>query len=206
MKTILALNLALATAAAAASKTADVATTTAAKPRFMLAPKLGLFEPTSRMSGAFFMGFEAGYLTPALDDKLAVVLEVDWVRPRAAGAVADPRVIGPTQTYTLGNSEVGFLLSAVYRAEGLLPMFTPYGGVGPGLFLHRTATNSFGSTYIETESRIGVQALAGGDLALGPGAGFIEFRYHFSRVDFLSTGATNVGGFLALGFGYRFRF
>ena len=177
----------------------------APKQRFMLAPKLGLFEPTTRMSGALFLGFEAGYLTPALDDRLAVVMEVDWVRPRAAGAITDPRVAGGG-TYTLGNAEVGVLLSAIYRLEGAIPMFTPYGGLGPGLYIHRAATNAFGSQYIETESKLGFQVVAGGDLALGPGAGFIEFRYHFARVDFLSTGDANVGGFLALGAGYRFRF
>ena len=178
----------------------------APKSRFMVAPKLGLFEPTSRMSGAFFVGVEAGYLTPALDDKLAIVVEVDWVRPRAAGSITDPRVVSAGETYPLGNSEVCVLLSAVYRAEGLVPLFTPYGGLGPGLFYHRTATNAFGSTYIETESRVGLQALAGGDLQLGPGSAFVEFRYHFSKVDFLSTGSANVGGFLALGAGYRLRF
>lgn len=177
----------------------------AAKQRFLVAPKLGLFEPTSRMSGALFLGLEAGYLTPALDDKLAVVLELDWVRPRGAGTVTDPRVINGG-TYTLGNAEVGLLLSAVYRLEGVVPRFTPYGGLGPGLYFQRTATSSFGSQYIETETRLGFQMMAGGDVALGPGAGFVEFRYHFTRVDFLSTGNANVGGFLALGFGYRFRF
>ena len=60
-------------------------------PRLIAAPKLGLFEPTSRLSGALMLGAEFGYLTPALDDRLAVVLEVDWVRPRADGTITDPR-------------------------------------------------------------------------------------------------------------------
>jgi hypothetical protein len=208
MKMILILSSLLPAAAFAQAAPAPGKTVVAApadKPRFMVAPKLGLFEPTSRMSGAFFAGLEAGYLTPALDHKLAAVVELDWVRPRAAGAIADPRVITP-QTYTLGNAEVGILLSAVYRLEDVVPRFVPYGGLGPGLYFHRTVTNSFGNLYTETEGRVGFQMLAGGDLALGPGAGFVEFRYHFSRVNFVSTGNANVGGFLALGFGYRFRF
>ncbi|MGZ6143717.1 MAG: outer membrane protein [Myxococcales bacterium] len=176
------------------------------KGRFMLAPKVGLFEPTSRLSGAFFAGLEAGYLTPALDDHLAIVFELDWIRPKASGAATDPRLGTADPAYSLGNSEFGVLLSAVYRVEDIILGLTPYGGLGPGFYYHRTATNAFGNQYIETEGRIGFQMMAGADYTLGPGAAFVEFRYHFTRVDFLSTGSTNVGGFLALGAGYRLRF
>ena len=176
------------------------------KGRFMVAPKLGLFEPTSRLSGAFFLGIEAGYVTPALDDHLAVVLEVDWVRPRASGSVTDPRVVAGDGAYNLGNAEVGLLLSAVYRFEDVILGLTPYGGFGPGVFFHRTVTQAFQNTYTETEARVGLQIMAGADYTLGPGAAFVEFRYHFSKVDFKATGNANVGGFLALGAGYRLRF
>jgi hypothetical protein len=174
------------------------------KPRFLLAPKVGLFEPTSKLSGALFLGAEAGYVTPWLDDRFAVVLELDWVRPRASGSVSDSRLLSGGD-YSLGNAEVGILLSAVYRFEDAVPGLTPYGGAGPGLYLHRTATTAFGSQYVETEGRIGLQLMAGADYTLGPGAIFAEFRYHFARVDFISTGNANVGGFLALGLGYRLR-
>ena len=176
------------------------------KGRFMLAPKLGLFEPTTRLSGAFFLGLEAGYVTPALDNHLAIVLELDWVRPRASGAVSDPRVVAGDGAYNLGNAEVGVLLSAVYRLEDVIAGLTPYGGLGPGLYFHRTATQAFQNQYVETEGRLGLQMLAGADYTLGPGAAFVEFRYHLARVDFVSTGGANVGGFLALGAGYRLRF
>ena len=198
--------------AAAAAKPAPTKTqvvTPPAKPekgRFMVAPKFGLFEPTSRLSGALFLGLEAGYVLPALDDRLAVVLEVDWVRPRASGSVADPRVVAGDGAYNLGNAEVGVLLSAIYRLEDLLPGLTPYGGLGPGLFFHRTATQAFQNTYVETEGRLGFQLLGGADYLIGPGAVFAEIRYHFTRVDFVATGSSNVGGFLALGLGYRLRF
>ena len=186
---------------------APAAPATPPRGSLLIAPKIGLFEPTSRLSGAVFLGLEAGYLTPALDHRLAVVLELDWVRPRASGAIADPRLTGGNDgAYSLGNAEVGILLSAVYRLEDALPGLTPYGGLGPGLYLHRTATTAFGSTNIETEGRLGFQLLGGADYRLGPGAAFAEVRYHFTRVDFLATGDANVGGFLALGVGYRLRF
>src|SRR5260221_6719430 len=197
-----------AAAPAAAPKKADSvsAPVKTTKGRLLVAPKLGLFEPTSRLSGAFFAGIEAGYLTPALADRLAVVLELDWVRPRASGSVADPRVVSGDGAYNLGNAEVGVLLSAVYRMEDAVPGLTPYGGLGPGLYFHRTATQAFQNTYIETEGHVGFQLMAGADYTLGPGAAFVEFRYHYSKVDFLATGNANVGGFLALGAGYRLRF
>jgi hypothetical protein len=194
MRIILALSLLLPAAALAAETS---------KPRFLLAPKLGLFEPTSRLSGALFLGAEAGYLTPAMDDHLAVVLELDWVRPRASGSIADPR-LSSSGDYSLGNAMVGILLSAVYRL-GEINRFTPYFGMGPGLYFHRTVTTAFGSTYTETEGRLGLQFVGGTEIALGPGAAFGEIRYQFVRVDFLSTGNANVGGFLALGVGYRIR-
>lgn len=195
-------------AAPPAAKKTDVVAPPAKpeKGRFMVAPKLGLFEPTSRLSGAFFLGLEAGYVTPALDNHLAVVLEVDWVRPRASGSVADARVVAGDGAYNLGNAEVGVLLSAVYRLEDALPGLTPYGGLGPGVFFHRTATQAFQNTYVETEGRVGFQMMGGADYTIGPGAVFGEVRYHFTRVNFVSTGDSNVGGFLALGVGYRLRF
>lgn len=208
MKTLTALCLLLpAVALAETSKTDVVAAPVKETPRFMVAPKIGLFEPTSRLSGAFFAGLEAGYVTPALDNHLAVVLELDWVRPKASGTVTSGNLVtGADGAYSLGNAEFGVLLSAVYRIENVAVGITPYGGLGPGLYFHRTATNAFGNTYIETEGRVGFQMLAGVDWTLGPGAAFGEIRYHFTRVDFISTGTSNVGGFVALSVGYRFRF
>jgi opacity protein-like surface antigen len=178
--------------------------------RLLLAPKLGLFEPTSRLGGAFYAGIEVGYAAPLLGHALAVVLEFDWYRPKASGAVTDPRLSSGAQTadgsYQLGVGEFGVLLSAVYRAEDLMmPGLTPYGGLGPGLYSHRAAITAFGSTNIESETRVGLQLLGGIDWNLGPGAAFAEVRYHFARVDFVSTGNASTGGFLALGVGYRLR-
>ena len=68
------------------------------------------------MSTSFYAAVEAGWLTSLLEDRLSVVAEVGWTRPRAAGVLADPRLIGDQGgAYSEGNSEVGLLLSAVYR-------------------------------------------------------------------------------------------
>lgn len=171
--------------------------------RMLVAPEVGLFLPSPRLSSAFYGGVQLGYVTPLLSDRLAFQLDVDWTRPRGTGSVADPRVPGGSASYDLGDADVGVQLSAVYRFEGKL---TPYLGVGPGLYFHRAAMHAYSSTYIETEGKLGFQALAGVDYALGPGAAFLEVRYAYTAVDFLSTGDANMGGFLAPGVGYRLRF
>jgi opacity protein-like surface antigen len=177
----------------------------------LVAPKLGLFEPISRASGAFYAGVEVGYVTPLFDHGLAFVLELDWYRPKLSGTVTDPRltVNGTTANgaYRSGQAEIGLMLSAVYRAEDKpIEGLTPYGGLGPGLFWHRAAMTAFGTTNIETSTTVGLQLLAGADYRVGPGALFAETRYHFAKVSFISTGNANVGGFLALSLGYRLRF
>jgi opacity protein-like surface antigen len=170
--------------------------------RILLAPKLGFFKTTTPLSGAFFLAGEVGYVTPLLDNRLAIVAEFDFHQPNVKGTLSDPQ-LQADGAYTLTEREMAVLLSAVYRFEGTL---TPYVGAGPGLYLHRAKSEAFGNTYTETESNVGFQLLGGLEYTLGPGGLFAEVHYHFTRVDFLTTGDVNVGGFLAAGVGYRFRF
>ncbi len=175
---------------------------TAEAPRggaILLAPKLGFFKTTTPLSGAFFLGAEAGYLTPLLNNRLAIVAEFDFHQPNVSGTLTDPQLQGDG-AYTLTEREMAILLSAVYRFEGTL---TPYVGAGPGLYLHRAKAVAFGSTYTETEGTVGFQFLGGLEYKLGPGGLFAEVHYHFTRVGFLTTGDVNIGGFLAAGVGYR---
>ena len=165
----------------------------------LLAPKLGFFKTTTPLSGAFFLGAEAGYLTPLLNNRLAIVAEFNFHQPNVSGTLSDPQLQGDG-AYTLTEREMALLLSAVYRFEGPL---TPYVGAGPGLYLHRARAVAFGSTYTETEGTVGFQLLGGLEYKLGPGGLFAEVHYHFTRVGFLTTGNVNVGGFLAAGVGYR---
>ncbi|HEX5746250.1 MAG TPA: outer membrane beta-barrel protein [Archangium sp.] len=167
--------------------------------RILLAPKLGFFKTTTPLNGAFFLGAEAGYLTPLLDNRLAIVAEFNFHQPDVRGTLSDPQLPGDAP-YTLTEREMAILLSAVYRFEGTL---TPYVGAGPGLYLHRAQAEAFGSTYTETEGTLGFQLLGGLEYKLGPGGAFAEVHYHFTRVGFLTTGDVNIGGFLAAGVGYR---
>ena len=190
----------------AASTAPEIGSQAAPKGRFLIAPKLGLWVPTSALSAAPMVGVEVGYVTPALGDRLAVVLELDWARPRTSGPVSDPRLSSSPQPWALGNATVGVLLSAVYRFEDLVPGLSPYGGAGPGLFFHRAAMVAFGNRYLETEGKLGFQLFAGADYTVGPGAVFLELRYHYVQIDLLSTGDVNAGGFVLPGVGYRLRF
>ncbi len=144
-----------------------------------------------------------GYITPLLDNRLAVVAEFDYHQPNVAGSLSDPQIAEGSGDYTLTEREMAFLLSAVYRFNGAFGPVTPYLGAGPGLYLHRATSQAFGGTVTESEGTVGFQFLGGAELPLGPGGVFLEAHYHFTRIGFLSTGDVNVGGFLAGSVGYR---
>jgi hypothetical protein len=168
-----------------------------------LAPKVGFFKSSTPLQGALYVAGEVGYITPLLDNRLAVVAEFGFHQPTASGTLTDPRLDGGSADYTLTERELAFLLSAVYRFNGAWGPVTPYAGAGPGLYLHRATTKAFGATFVESEGTLGVQFLGGAELKLGPGGAFAEAHYHFTRIGFLSTGEVNVGGFLAASVGYR---
>ncbi len=176
----------------------------------LLAPKVGFFKSTSSLNGAAYVGVEVGYITPLLEHKLAIMLEGTWYRPALNGATPSPQLTinGSTAdpSYRLSERQFAALLSLVYRADDLVPRLVPYGGLGPGLYIHKSTATAFGTTNTETEGSLGFQLLAGAEYALGPGGAFLEIHYHFTRVDFLTTGNANVGGFLAASLGYRFVF
>jgi opacity protein-like surface antigen len=170
---------------------------------FTLAPKVGFFKSTTPLGGTLFVAGEVGYITPLLDNRLAVVAEFNYHQPNVSGSISDPRISGGSADYSLTEREMAFLLSAVYRFTRAWGPVTPYAGAGPGLYLHRATTKTVDATFIESEGTVGFQFLGGAELPLGPGGVFLEAHYHFTRIGFLSTGDVNVGGFLAGSVGYR---
>ena len=186
---------------------APAAAAAPSKGMILLAPKVGFFKTTTPLAGNFYGALELGLVTPLLDNKLAVVLEGNFHQPRLKSSLTDDQLTATADgTYGLAEREIAALLSLVYRAEDALGPVTPYGGLGGGFYYHQAKMTAFDSTYIETEGTFGFQALVGAELALGPGGGFFEAHYHFTNIGFLSTGAVNVGGFLAASLGYRLRF
>jgi opacity protein-like surface antigen len=175
----------------------------------LLAPKVGFFKTTTPLSGDLYLAAEVGYITPLLNRRLAVVLEVNYHRPKLSGTLTDSQLGGfgappPNGAYSVAVREVAFLLSAVFRFEGALGTLTPYVGGGPGLYLHRATSDIFGTVASESDGGFGLQALAGLELPLGPGGAFFEAHYHFAPLDLVTTGDVNAGGFLA-SVGYRLR-
>jgi len=171
----------------------------------LLAPKVGFFKSTTPLGGAPFFALEAGYVTPLLERRLAIVAEVNFHQPKVSGTLSDPNLTLGEQEYRLTEREIAVLLSAVYRFEGALGSVTPYVGAGPGLYLHQATAQAFGATTVEKEGTLGFQLLGGAELRLGPGGLFLEAHYHFTNVGFVTTGSVNIGGFLAAGLGYRLR-
>lgn len=204
--------LAALTTLAAAEPTAPLPSEADTAPRegsVLLAPKVGFFKTTTPLSGDLYLAAEVGYVTPLLERRLAVVVEVNYHRPKLSGTLTDPQLGGfgappPDGTYSVAVREVAFLLSAVYRFEHEVGTLTPYVGGGLGLYLHRATADIFGAVSSESDGGLGLQALAGLELPLGPGGLFVEAHYHFAPVDLVITGDGNVGGFLA-SLGYRLR-
>ncbi|MCY1035194.1 outer membrane beta-barrel protein [Corallococcus sp. BB11-1] len=173
-----------------------------------LAPKVGFIKTTTSLGGDLYLAGEVGYLTPLLQRRLALVLEVNFHRPSTTGTLRGPQLDNLGQAverpYTLAQREVAIQLSAVFRLPRGLGPLTPYFGAGPGLYLHRATVEVFDSTASESGGGLGFQALAGVELPLGPGGAFVEAHYHFAPVNLLTTGEVNVGGVLAA-LGYRLR-
>jgi hypothetical protein len=170
----------------------------------LLAPKAGFFKSTTPLKVAPYYALEAGYLTPLLNRRLAIVMEGSLHRSQVSGTLSDPLVTRGDVQYTLTEREIAILLSAMYRFEGALDSITPYVGAGPGLYLHQATTQALGATTVEKKGIVGFQLLGGAELPLWSGSLFLEAHYHFAPVDLVTTGEVNIGGFLAA-VGYRLR-
>lgn len=177
-----------------------------AGPSFFVAPKVGVFKSTTDLPFSFYAAAEVGVVTPLLDRRLALVVEGSWHRPVLVGDLTEAQLSGGSGGFGMAERQVAVMLSAVYRMPVGPPGLTLYGGAGPGAYHHHVRTTAFGSTHIETQLTFGAQALVGGEYKLGPGGLFAEAHYHFTQIDFLTTGPATVGGFLALSAGYRLLF
>jgi opacity protein-like surface antigen len=200
--------LALIAAAALAASPSDRQHKKDTEGPLFLAPKVGFIKPLTSLGGDLYLGGEVGYLTPWLQRRLALVAEVNYHRPSTTGTLSGPQLdnLGQpvTAPYTLAKREVALQLSAVLRFPYAFGPLTPYVGAGPGLYLRRVTVESFDTTTAETDGGLGLQALAGAELPLGPGGLFVEAKYQFAPLSFLTTGKSNTGALLAA-LGYRLR-
>lgn len=174
-------------------------------PTALVAPKIGVFIPTSRLKAAAIGGVQADWVTPWLEGgALSLGFELTWARPTYKGILSDPQLRAADTTVNLGASQLGFALLATYRFGDVFAGLSPYAGGGPALFHHRVASTAFGENALEKESKLGLSLLGGLEMAAGPGAAFFEVQGRLARTSLTMPGFTNLGGFLASA-GYRFR-
>lgn len=161
------------------------------------APKVGASKATNALPGALFLAAEVGVRLPVLEQRLALVAQVSYHQPGLQGSLGN----SPDAGYRLTQSEVVLGLSAVYRLES--SALTPYGGLGPGLYLRQARVEYLGSPYVESRVDVGVQLLAGAEYRLGPGGVFAEAHYHLTGAEPSLTGSAQLSSWLVGSAGYR---
>jgi hypothetical protein len=169
-------------------------------------PRFGAIAPTSKLGAMVIGGVQVDYLTPALDHRLAIGLDLSLTRPSHAGSVMDPRLPGEAQ-FTIAETEMVIALLASYRFAGTEATVVPWVAVGPMLHLLRsTETTSIApgeNTAVSSEP--GIELAVGGDYRVGPGFLVGELRAVYSKLDHAITGSTNAGT-VAASVGYRLIF
>ena len=153
-------------------------------------------------------GIEVGYITPALQHRLAIVLDVDYTQPTTTGSESDPRVMGGTYTWKLTEQELGVMPAVVYRLTGL-GSIVPYAGLGPRLLLARSTVRDNGMPAIgdthEQSTRLGLGIPVGAELAAGPGRVTGELLVQYGTLNHVATGDANTAA-MSLAVGYRLIF
>ncbi len=170
-----------------------------------VAPKLGALIPTSSLGATYYLGFDVAYRVRQLDRfaplPVGVALELGYAEPSQEGSVADADL--GAVSYELDQRL--FMFGVDLWAEMPLPLFTPYAGIGWGLYFLRSTTRALEQENSASQTRSGLQLRGGAAYAIGPGEAFAELRYHYVGLRFLPTGRSNVGGF-TMSAGYRFGF
>lgn len=168
----------------------------------IVAPKLGLLAPTSKLGATLQLGLEVGYRLPMLADFLSVAVELTYARP-AHSASPDSASLGGTYDFELRQRILA--LSFDVLATLPLPLLDVYGGAGYGIYLLKAEVDAFDQTNSQAQTRAGLQLRGGAGLPLGLGQLFGEVRYHYTNLRYRITGEANAGG-VGLSAGYRISF
>jgi outer membrane protein W len=171
-----------------------------------VAPRFGLVAPTSKLGLMVIGGLQIDYVTPALDHRLLIGVDVSVTRPSHDGSVMDTRLPGPA-TYTVHEAEMVIALLASYRFAAADKSLVPWIGAGPMVHLLSTteSTSIAPGDNSEVSTEFGVELGGGADFRAGPGYFGGDLRVAYSKLDHQLTGSTNAGK-VAVSACYRFVF
>ena len=127
--------------------------------------------------------------------------EFSYAQPTMSGDDTAPET--GAYSYDLSQRFLTLTLDALITLD--LGSLRPYLGLGYGFYFLLAEVNAFDMTNEETQVRSGMQARVGLTYHLWNGGLFIEARYHYVGLMFLSTGDSDGSGFTASA-GYRFAF
>jgi hypothetical protein len=172
---------------------------------FIVGAKLGGIVPLDGLSPFVHGGIELGYVLPAQQRRLAIVVTVDYTQPTTSHQETDPRVMGGTYSWKLTEQELGVMAGLMFRATWIKPVI-PYAGIGPRILFARSKVRDDGapaiSTTTERSTRIGVGIPLGVELVLGPGSAVGELLLQYGTLNHVATGDAHTAA-ITLGLGYR---
>lgn len=172
-----------------------------------LAPKVGTLIPTNRLKVTYFVALEVAYVIAPLSDMLGlgldlgVATEFAFSQPTLSGKETDA-VVGE-YSYKM-KQQLMTLSFEAFAGYEVIEALTVYGGLGYGFYFLQSKVTAFGQTNTEAQTRSGTQLRAGAGYYLGLGDIFVEARYHYTNLGFLTTGKVNGGGFVVSA-GYRLK-
>lgn len=164
----------------------------------------------NRLGTSMAGAVELGYLTPLLDHRLAVALELAFSEPVHQRSLEDPRVTGGAVSYTVRERTLGVFLGPKYY---FLPLAEPIAafaaaGVRAQLLSSQLDADAGGSAfgrYLESGNHAAFAGQAGVGYQLGPGHAALELQMISSPIEHLVTGKVDVGD-LTLRAGYLLHF
>jgi hypothetical protein len=173
----------------------------------------GIGSPVSDFGASYALELELGWALPIggpIGHSLGVFLSAQYTQPGLDGlqTQADPRLPGKgVLHYDLTQQLLGLSAGLVYRIPVGSKLLMPYGGLGARMYLLKTKVKGdVGTAQLgennETRSEVGLLALGGVELYLGPGALLGELSFSWAKVDAFVLRKTAVGG-LGLALGYR---
>lgn len=169
-----------------------------------ISPRIGVAIPTSKLRAFVIGGVQIDYVPTFASHRVMLGLDLSLTRPGYDGTVMDPRIPGGTGTYAVHETEGLVGITAAYRFASARSSVVPWLGAGPVLHLLRTSetTSLAPGSNTASSTELGVEAVGGADVRLGPGFLVADARYVYSRLAHALTGSTNAGD-VSLELGYR---